>query len=257
MKADLAQLSEYGPAAASVGAFLGAELFSRCAFAPSGTRKCAEIRECCQKWAAQAGPGRPVQPALGANIGTVSPQEAARSGDPQPAASTSYDRIADRYEAVRGGDARARPLAEALARWIEPGSSVVDVGAGTGIVTAALESSGYDVCGIDLSRAMLARAAGRLPGRVVCGDAQALPFASRSVDAVTLVWVLHHVGRPELALGEASRVLRPGGRIVAISGMPLPGTDELSPIFAELDHVKPRLGRTSDVAAAATAPVCS
>jgi len=95
----------------------------------------------------------------------VSPEEPTRPEDAQPGASTSYDRIADQYEAVRGGDARARPLAAALARWIEPGSSVLDVGAETGIVTAALESSKYEVCGIDLSRPMLARAAGLLRRR--------------------------------------------------------------------------------------------
>jgi ubiquinone/menaquinone biosynthesis C-methylase UbiE len=59
-------------------------------------------------------------------------------------------------------------------------------------------------------------AAGRLPGRVALGDVTRLPLAGRSVDAVTMVWLLHLLGAAgsAAAVAEAERVLRPGGTLI-------------------------------------------
>jgi SAM-dependent methyltransferase len=70
------------------------------------------------------------------------------------------------------------------------------------------------VTGVDLTQAMASRAAARLPGSVVIGDARRLPFRDGEFDAVTSVWLLHLLGGPEdvrAVVGECARVLRPGG----------------------------------------------
>jgi SAM-dependent methyltransferase len=59
-------------------------------------------------------------------------------------------------------------------------------------------------------------AAGRLPGRIALGDVTRLPLAGGSVDAVTMVWLLHLLDETgsAAALAEASRVLGPGGTLI-------------------------------------------
>jgi SAM-dependent methyltransferase len=49
------------------------------------------------------------------------------------------------------------------------------------------------------------------------GDAQALPFADGSFDAALAAWMLYHVPDLDRALAELARVLRPGGRLVAVT----------------------------------------
>jgi SAM-dependent methyltransferase len=153
--------------------------------------------------------------------------------------SISYSRIADRYERSRGGDVRAAQLAAAVGPWV-PDGLVCDVGAGTGVVTDRLRRPGADLLACDLSPEMLTQAAARLPGRVHLADATALALRDGSVDGLTYVWVLHHVGDLTAALTEARRVLRPGGTAVSVSGMSLPAEDDMSPIFERLnDELRP------------------
>lgn len=123
---------------------------------------------------------------------------------------------AARYDGTRGGAPRARAAAEAVASLLPPTArTVVDVGTGTGLVAAALAGvTGAAVVGVDASRAMLAHAGVRLPGRVAAGRAGALPIRSGGVDAVALVWVLHLLPDPEAVLAEAVRVLGPDGVLV-------------------------------------------
>ena len=153
--------------------------------------------------------------------------------------SVSYSRIAERYERSRGGDARAVELAAAVRPWV-PDGLVCDVGAGTGVVTEHLRRPGIDLLACDLSPEMLTRAAARFPGRVHLADATGLALRDGSVDALTYVWVLHHVGDLAAALIEARRVLKPGGRAVSVSGMSVPADDDMSPIFERLnDALRP------------------
>lgn len=121
-----------------------------------------------------------------------------------------YDREAASYDDTRGGVARAAAVASAVRPLLR--GTVVDVACGTGIVTARLRPG--SVFGVDRSPGMLAVAAGRLPGRVLLGDATRLPVASGSVGTVLMVWLLHLLPQPEAALAEAVRVLGPGGRLV-------------------------------------------
>ncbi|MFJ4092857.1 class I SAM-dependent methyltransferase [Kitasatospora sp. NPDC089913] len=128
-----------------------------------------------------------------------------------------YDGEARAYDATRGGEPRARAAAEALERLLPQGpGTVLDIACGTGIVTRRLQRPGRVVLGVDRSPGMLAAAARRIPGGAVCGDATRLPFASGSVDAVVMVWLLHLLPEDaaDAVLAEAARVLRPGGRLV-------------------------------------------
>jgi len=95
-----------------------------------------------------------------------------------------------------------------------PGVRVLDVATGPGYVAAAAVRRGASVVGIDFSEAMLAEARGHHPGiDFRSGDAEALPFPEASFDAVVMSFGLLHLARPDQALAEAHRVLRPGGRL--------------------------------------------
>ncbi len=85
---------------------------------------------------------------------------------------------------------------------------------GTGRVTSRAVERGAIVRGVDFSRAMLEVArANHSPAQFDEGDAEALPYADASFDAVVSNFGVHHVPRPHLALREAYRVLRSGGRV--------------------------------------------
>jgi SAM-dependent methyltransferase len=94
------------------------------------------------------------------------------------------------------------------------------------------------VTGIDLAPAMLdelvATAAARglaVDARV--GDAVAPGFAAESFDAVTSRHLLWTLREPATAMASWRRLLRPGGRLVAVDGFWFGGDDDVPPLFAE------------------------
>lgn len=95
------------------------------------------------------------------------------------------------------------------------GRRVVDVGCGTGRLLAQLTAAGAVVVGVDSDPAMLAVAATRSRGRLVCADAQRLPLADASVQAAVTVATLEFTADPARVLAEMARVVGPGGRLVA------------------------------------------
>jgi ubiquinone/menaquinone biosynthesis C-methylase UbiE len=153
--------------------------------------------------------------------------------------SCNYDRIADQYEELRGGQRRAEIIASALEPMII-GRRVLDVGVGTGIIAAALERRGFTVFGIDISRSMLAKAHPRVGGRIVCATGECIPLREGSCDTATFVWSLHHIDDQIDALREAGRVVGSAGRIVVVSARSLPQTDEIGQWFTRLTVLSPR-----------------
>jgi SAM-dependent methyltransferase len=144
-----------------------------------------------------------------------------------------YDREALRYDATRGGDARADAAADAIERLISVGLAVgkaagpavgqtriADVGCGTGIVTLRLVRPGRSVVGIDRSAGMAAVAAGRLPGRITLGTVTRIPLRDGSADVVVMLWLLHLLRAADVAaaVAEAGRVLRRGGLLITTVG---------------------------------------
>lgn len=94
---------------------------------------------------------------------------------------------------------------------------VLEVGPGPGEVSERIKRElGVDVMAIDVSERMveLARQRG-VDARV--GDVQELPFAAGEFDLVVAAWVLFHVFDLDRGLAEIARVLRPGGRLVAVT----------------------------------------
>ncbi|MFF9238660.1 class I SAM-dependent methyltransferase [Streptomyces sp. NPDC014801] len=128
-----------------------------------------------------------------------------------------YDKEAERYDALRGGEPRAAAAAAAVLSLVPPGARrMLDIACGTGIVTRRLAAGrpGLAVTGVDLAQAMTRHAAARLPGAVVRADSRRLPFTAASADAVTSVWLLHLLPTAEdvrAVVGECARVLAPGG----------------------------------------------
>ena len=124
-----------------------------------------------------------------------------------------WQRAAAEYDATF---ARASaPFVDALldAARVSADMRVLDIGCGTGIVTAAAAARGAGVAGLDFSLAMLAGAQRRQPNlRFDEGDAEALPYPEQSFDAVVSNFGIHHLPGPGNGIAEALRVLRPCGR---------------------------------------------
>jgi ArsR family transcriptional regulator len=109
---------------------------------------------------------------------------------------------------------------EALLGLLPSTWDVADLGCGTGALVARLAPFVANVIGVDASAEMLAAARARLTRvnnvELRAGSLEALPIDSESLDAVTLMLVLHHVPAPAAALAEATRVLKPGGRLLLV-----------------------------------------
>ena len=97
---------------------------------------------------------------------------------------------------------------------VSNGTRALDIACGPGYAAAAAAARGAFVLGIDFSSEMVEEARGRYPGiEFQEGDAEQLSFTESSFDAVVLNFGMLHLGRPERAIQEACRVLRPGGCI--------------------------------------------
>lgn len=111
-------------------------------------------------------------------------------------------------------------LVDALAGLMPRDWTVADLGCGTGEVALTLAREAAEVIGVDQSHEMLTRAravAGEAPNlRLLQGDLGALPLADGSCDAALMLLVLSYLPRPDEALGEMVRILRPGGKAVLV-----------------------------------------
>ncbi|HEY7281150.1 MAG TPA: class I SAM-dependent methyltransferase [Actinomycetota bacterium] len=119
---------------------------------------------------------------------------------------------------------------EGLSEWREavrrhlrptPGTTLVDIGAGTGAFARAF-SDWFDigVLAVEPSAAMRDQIARTPAIRVLEGNASALPLPNASADAAWLSLVIHHIPDLRAAADEIHRVLRPGGPVLIRQGFP-------------------------------------
>jgi demethylmenaquinone methyltransferase/2-methoxy-6-polyprenyl-1,4-benzoquinol methylase len=168
-----------------------------------------------------------------------------------------FDRVARRYDLMNdlmsGGLHRA--WKEALVAKLRPPKTrpfaLLDVAGGTGDVAfRALAAGGAKMSATvaDINGEMLAvghaRAAAQgLAVEFVEANAEALPFAEKRFDAVTIAFGIRNVPRIEAALAEMFRVLKPGGRFLCLefSRVDVPVLDALYELYSF--NVIPELGR--------------
>src|SRR2546421_7759509 len=119
----------------------------------------------------------------------------------------SFGPAADLYDQVRPSYPQ-QALVWALG---EAPRKVVDLGAGTGILTRVIRALGHEVLPVEPDEAMRARLAASTPGTTpLAGRAEAIPAPDGSVDAVMAGQAYHWFDR-DPAHREIARVLRPGG----------------------------------------------
>jgi demethylmenaquinone methyltransferase/2-methoxy-6-polyprenyl-1,4-benzoquinol methylase len=144
-------------------------------------------------------------------------------------------------ELFHGLPSRYDRLSAALSFWQDPrwrralvdriapqqGDRILDVATGTGMVAAELRArADCTVVGLDQSPQMLAAARARFVGEgtrveLVEGEAESLPFADGSFDALTFTYLLRYVDDPPATMRELARVVRPGGRVASLEfGVP-------------------------------------
>ena len=125
----------------------------------------------------------------------------------------NYDRI-DRIMAFGTGPWYRR---QALIRaGLVQGMTVLDVAAGTGLVTREIIRVTGDpekVVALDPSSGMLAKARETLPGWMIRGTGEQLPFPENYFDFLSMGYALRHLSDLRLVFSEFNRVLKPGGRV--------------------------------------------
>lgn len=149
---------------------------------------------------------------------------AAVRADRARAAEEYFAAHAGEWDAIRSLHVAESEVEEAIATAFGDGAlgRLVDIGTGTGRMIELFGARASHALGVDRSPEMLRLArsklaeAGLAQAELRQGDMYALPLASGSADVVILHQVLHYAQQPAAAIGEAARLLGPGGRLLVI-----------------------------------------
>jgi SAM-dependent methyltransferase len=157
---------------------------------------------------------------------------------------TAMDAVAPFYELDLDGFADDLTLYEGFAKRTD--GDVLDVGCGTGRVAAALARSGKRVMAVDVSEAMLTRAAQYESFETLHGDLRSLHLDRRFGLAIAPLGTLHHVATGDRVAAFASirRHLVPGGLFVADLSVESDWSPGLQPLIAHWTRSDPRSGHT-------------
>jgi demethylmenaquinone methyltransferase/2-methoxy-6-polyprenyl-1,4-benzoquinol methylase len=181
-------------------------------------------------------------------------------GDKQTLVNDVFHSVAKRYDLMNDlmSAGLHRVWKELMINALNPPRSeapfaLLDVAGGTGDIAfraAKASGTGFRATVCDINSDMLAVGRERAVARhledqvsFVEGNAEALAFPDRAFDAYTIAFGIRNVPRIDLALGEAFRVLRPGGRFLCLefSTVDVPGLDRIYDLFSF--KVIPPLGR--------------
>ena len=142
---------------------------------------------------------------------------------------------------ARFAEPHNQPLFQAIldATRTGPGTKLLDVGCGTGLLLALAQASGATVTGLDATPGLLDVAAGRLPtAELWLADLGRLPFGDTEFDVITGVNAFQFAADPPAALAEAARVVRPGG-LVAIGTFAGPDRAESTAVHEAMAALSP------------------
>jgi demethylmenaquinone methyltransferase / 2-methoxy-6-polyprenyl-1,4-benzoquinol methylase len=159
-----------------------------------------------------------------------------------------FDDVAKRYDRTNtilsAGNAVLWRAATVRAVAPVAGERVLDIAAGTGTSSAALQRRGARVVAVDFSPGMVAEGR-RKHDKIefIVADAEALPFGDNEFDAVTISFGLRNISDPKLALSEMYRVLKPGGRLVICEFSRPPVAIVREGYWAYLGRVMPIIAR--------------
>jgi len=166
-------------------------------------------------------------PLLRAQFATTAATTSGRADD---AALEEVRRVRKENFDEHGADAERRQIvpgrswaawARALGHLLPP-LEIADLGCGEGYLTFEAARFAKRVIAVDRSQAVLDRAREAAKRRRVRnvewqrGELEKLPLEDRSVDVALLSQALHHAARPAVAIAEAVRILRPGGRVLVL-----------------------------------------
>ncbi|SFT99769.1 bifunctional demethylmenaquinone methyltransferase/2-methoxy-6-polyprenyl-1,4-benzoquinol methylase UbiE [Sedimentitalea nanhaiensis] len=167
-----------------------------------------------------------------------------------------FNSVASRYDVMNDVMSMGihRVWKDAMMDWLapRPGQRLLDVAGGTGDISFRfLKRAGWGHATVlDLTEPMLIEGRKRAEAEKmadsldwIVGDAMALPFADNTFDVYTISFGIRNVTRPQQALNEAFRVLRPGGRLMVLefSQLPNDGLQKLYDLYSF--NVIPRMGQ--------------
>ena len=167
-----------------------------------------------------------------------------------------FNSVASRYDVMNDVMSVGihRLWKDAMMDWLAPrsGQRLLDVAGGTGDIAFRFlkrAGSGHATV-LDLTEPMLVAGrkraeAEQMAGSIdwVVGDAMALPFEANSFDVYTISFGIRNVTRPQQALDEAFRVLRPGGRLMVLEFSQLPNRALQKAYDLYSFNVIPRMGQ--------------
>ncbi|TMV04971.1 bifunctional demethylmenaquinone methyltransferase/2-methoxy-6-polyprenyl-1,4-benzoquinol methylase UbiE [Ruegeria sediminis] len=182
--------------------------------------------------------------------------ETVREADKAGRVQGVFNSVASRYDVMNDVMSMGihRVWKDAMMDWLapRPGQRLLDVAGGTGDISFRFlkrAGSGHATV-LDLTEPMLVEGrkraeAAQMEGSLdwVVGDAMALPFEDNTFDVYTISFGIRNVTRPQEALNEAFRVLRPGGRLMVLefSQLPNDGLQRLYDLYSF--NVIPRMGQ--------------
>jgi ubiquinone/menaquinone biosynthesis C-methylase UbiE len=125
-----------------------------------------------------------------------------------------YDTIGKTYDHTRKADAH---IVDLILQYLSPDKHglYLDVGCGSGNYTHALAERELNICGVDISQEMLAKARRKNPNLSwTLGDAKQLPFIDRFFDGAVCILATHHIQDIEKAFQEIFRVMKAGNFVI-------------------------------------------